>query len=479
MTLALNIPGLSPADRDTLHQLVQQLENKRARNALRSQYYDGKALFKDLGISTPPKFRNFEAVLGWPAKAVDSLSRRCILEGFVIPGQSSQDLGIEDMWFDNALDIEVPQAHDSAFIHSCAFVTTIRGDVRSGEPEVLIMVRDAFNATGLWNPRRRGFDAGLSIVERDKEGAPLYIIMYLPEKVLILTRDYLGGPWRIAQRPNPLGRVPMEPITYRPRLGYPFGKSRITRPVMYITDAAIRTVVRSEIGAEFFTAPQRYGLNIPEDAFANGGWNALMGRFLALEPPSPDEEVDPNFKPEVGQFPQMTMQPHSEQLRQWAALFAAETSIPVSSLGVVQDNPSSAEALYASKEEMVIEAESATRVFGIGWCRAMRNALMVRDNTSELSDEYRKLRAKWRNPSTPSQAAAADAVTKQLSVLPWMAESEVVLEQLGYDRTDIDRLVADRRRSTVSNILNVIQNRANQQATPEPTAQQESSEPTE
>lgn len=464
----LTIPGLSHSDQNTLDKLVNQLESKAPRNKLRSEYHDSRNRFKDLGISTPPKFRNFEAVLGWPAKAVSSLSRRCNLDGFVIAGQRAEDLGIDVIWDDNNMDIEAPQAHDSAFIHSCAFITTIRGDVASGEPEVLMIVRDAFNATGLWDPRKRGFTSGLSVVERDESDRILGLIMYLPDRVMIMNRDYAGGRWRIAMRKNPLGLVPMEPLVYQPRLGRPFGRSRITRSVMYITDAAIRTVVRSEIGAEFFTAPQRYGLNIPEDAFENGGWHAVMGRFLNVEPPSIDEDADPNFQPVVGQFPQMTMQPHTDHLRQWASLFAAETSLPIASLGIVSDNAaSSAESIYASKEELVIEADAATRGFGVGWVRSVRNALMVRENRSEMPEEWRKLRAKWRDPSTPSRAAASDAVAKDVATFPWMADSEVALERAGFSRIDIERLMADKRHGAALQYLERLM-RAPQPETDEP-----------
>lgn len=457
----LPVPGLSFADQATLDELTNQLESKNPRNKVRSDYYDQRNLFKDLGISTPPKFRNFDAVLGWPAKAVDSMSRRCKLDGFTIPGLSAEDLGIDVVWSDNAMDVEAPQAHDSALIHSCAFVTTIKGDTASGEPEVLMMVRDAFNATGLWSPRKRGFTAGLSVIERDgASGLPKYLVLYLPDKVLILNRAQIGGRWTIDTRPNPLGRVPMEPLVYKPRLGRPFGRSRINRAVMYITDSAIRTVVRSEIGAEFYTAPQRYGLNIPQDVFeSSSGWKAIQGRFLMMPPPDPDEEIDPNFAPQLGQFPQISMQPHTDQIRQWAMLFAGETNLPVSSLGIIQDNPASAEALYAAKEELVIECEAATAGFGMGWERAMRNALMVRDNLSEIPDEFRKIRANWRDPATPSRASIADAVTKEVATFPWMADSEVTLERAGYTRAQIDRLMADKRRSTANSLVAALSQR--------------------
>jgi hypothetical protein len=222
---------------------------------------------------------------------------------------------------------------------------------------------------------------------------------------------------------------------------------------MSITDSALRTVVRSEIGAEFYTAPQRWALNVPAAAFEDGGWSAVLGRMIALEPPLMDDELDPNFKPELGQFPQASMQPHTEQLRQWATLFAGETNIPVSSLGIVQDNPSSAEAIYAAKEDLVVEAEHADRVFGRGWVGAMRNAVMLRDNLSDEPDDLKKLQAVWRDPSTPSKAAAADAMAKAVAVIPSLADSDVALEKMGFSRTDIDRIRADQRRSSVTQLL--------------------------
>ena len=214
--------------------------------------------------------------------------------------------------------------------------------------------------------------------------------------------------------------------------------------------------MRSEIGAEFYTTPQRWALNFPSEAFGDSGWQAIMGRVWSIEPPSLDDNLDPSFKPEVGQFPQATMQPHADQLRMFATLFAGATGIPVSSLGIIQDNPASAEALYASKEELVIEAERADRAFGVGWCRAMRNAFMLANGLSEMPQELLKLRAKWRDPATPSKASAADAMAKQIAVLPFLAESEVALEQLGYDRTDIERLMADKRRFNVNSLLSRI-----------------------
>lgn len=249
------------------------------------------------------------------------------------------------------------------------------------------------------------------------------------------------GRWSVSRQVNPIGRVSVHPLVFRPELERPFGHSRISRAVMALTDAAIRTVVRSEVSAEFYASPQRYILGADEDAFAGGDrWQALMSRMLAI---GLNEEGD---KPEVGQFAQLTMQPHSEQLRTIAGLFSGETGMPLSSLGIVHDNPASAEAIYAEKEDLVIEANAANRVFGAGIRNAGVSAVMLRDGLSEVPDELKSLKAKWRNPATPSVVSASDAVVKQVAAIPWLAESDVTLESLGYDQPTITRLLSDKRR---------------------------------
>ena len=53
--------------------------------------------------------------------------------------------------------------------------------------------------------------------------------MYLPNLNVMMVKD--AGVWSVARRPHVYG-VPVDPMRYRPRLGRPFGSSRITRTVM-------------------------------------------------------------------------------------------------------------------------------------------------------------------------------------------------------------------------------------------------------
>lgn len=454
-TTTLDVPGLSDEHQDILNDLLVQLYLKAHRNHLRRTYYDARARLVDLGISIPPQMRDLDTVLGWPGKAVDSLSRRTILDGFTAQDVTTLELGLDALWDENRMDSEVPQGHTSALVHSTAFVFVTAGDTTAGEPPAVITVRSAEWATALWDHRRRRFSAALSILALDPiTGMPTDMVMYVPNLAIIMRYD--APIWDLRQVPHDLG-IPVEALTYRAALDRPFGQSRISRPVMSLTDQAVRTLIRTEVSAEFYSAPQRYALGADESAFIdeNGNhvpaWQAILGRIFAI---SKDEEGD---VPTVGQFPQQSMEPHLAQLRSLASMFAAETSLPVSSLGIVQDNPSSAEAIFAAKEELVVEVQHwETSSLGPAWERTARNALRLVDDSPAARRLYSTVRARWANPATPSIVSAADAMVKQVAAIPELAQTDVALERLGYSQDEIARIHAQWRRGEGQSTLQAL-----------------------
>lgn len=444
----IQILALTHQEQKALDALLAQWKARLPRNNLRAEYYDAKNAVQNLGIAVPPYLQKLDTVLGWPAKAVDHLSSRVVLEKFVVPGSDVDALGLTEHLDANYFDLLAPQTQSSALLHGTAFITTTLGDTSAGEPEVLILGRDALTGTGIFDPRRRELSAALSII-RMKEGSesdPAEMVVYFPDYTMTLT--HTGSVWQVDRRPHRLGRVPVVPMPYRPRLGRPFGTSRLTRPVMTITDSAMRTVIRSEVGAEFFSAPQRVLLGADETAFMddNGNllsqWEAIIGRVWAV-PMGEDADGNP-VKPEVQQMPQVSMQPHTDQLRSFAALFSAASNLPLDALGIVQDNPSSAEAIYAGKEDLLLDAESAQDSFGFAYRQMSRNIIeLVEGRPVPEADNVRTV---WRDASTPSRAQRTDAVSKLIAsgVLP--PDSEVTWEMLGFDEATIERLKHDQRR---------------------------------
>lgn len=435
------IENLPENDKATLQRLLSEWSAKRYRNVLRTTYYEGKQLFRDFGISIPPQLRSFEPTLGWVAKGVDALVDRTHFEGFVTAGDN--DFGVSEIVFDNNLESEFQQSFTSSAMHACSFLSVSNG--ADGEPDVLVMPHAADEATALWDSRRRTLSAFLAVTSWDS-GAPDGLLMMTPDRVYRFTK--VDGRWAGKYDVNPVGRVLAVPLPYKPELKRPFGHSRISRAAMSITDAALRTVLRAEVSSEFYSSPQRWVLGADVEAFAGDNkWKAVMGRLLALERDE-DGEV-----PQVGQFAATSPQPHTDQLRMWASLFAGEMGLSLNSLGIVQDNPSSAEAMYAAKEDLITDAIRATSTWGRSLVESMQLAVMLRDGVDTVPAGMKNMRAQFTDPSMASPSAQADAFVKRAQVIPGFAESEVGLEMAGLTREQILRFKAEQKRVGAQNLL--------------------------
>jgi len=438
LTFSPLVQGLSADHQAAVTRMVQQIQSKQGRNRLRRSFYDYKQTLARIGFSIPPSMRDMHSVLGWPAKAVDSMVRRTVLDSWTVPdGLTTEDIGIAQVYADNRLDSELPAALTSTLMHAVSFVFSTAGDVASGEPESMVTVRSAEWATGTWDARRRCLSEALSITAVDTLGAPTDMALYLPGLVVLMRRT--GSSWDLRQVRHDLG-VPVEPVPYRPLLDRPFGSSRISRPVMDLTNAAMRTFARTEVGAEFFNAPQRYALGADEAAFKDEsgatlpGWSVVLGRMLTLT-----RDEDGNL-PTVGQFPQQSMVPNIDHFRMISQAFAAETSLPLRALGVMGDNPESAESQQMAERELELEIRNWQKsALTPALHRAMTNSLRILDDSPAARGVYRQMRPHWKRPDTIALGAAVDAVQKIDAVSPGFGASAVGLEMAGLEPEQIER----------------------------------------
>ena len=450
-----DVVGLAEDDAALMARLVKQWQAKRARNALRRQYRDMQVNVAFLGASVPPYMRDqLDIVCGWPDKAVTSLASRCMWDGVTSPSGEEDPLGAMSLLHDNRFDLLVPELVDATLTYCCSFVVALPGDPAAGDPDVVVTGADALWATGLWDVRRRGLEAGLLVDSADDNGKPTSMLLLTSEHV---TRLALGdrGWVAVARMDHSLGRVPMEPLPYRPALGRPFGRSRISREVMSITDRVVRAGFRTEVSSDLYAAPALLLLGADESMFQNAQgertplWSWYMGRLKSLPK---DEDGD---KPDLQVIPQQSMDPFLAMKRALAAEFASATSLPISALGIVQDNPSSAEAIYAAKEDLVVEAMNTTRSIGYGLNRVVQDAICLRDGipVSEMDDEVRNLATRWRNPAMPSVVSQSDAMVKQIGAIPELAQTDVALEELGYSAEQIVRIRSQIKRAQAGGVL--------------------------
>ena len=432
-------------DRETVRDLLDLYRRKVVRNLLRDRYYGMKSKPRELGIAVPPNLRDLEQAVGWPAKAVDALADRSQFDGFVCSDEGVTDrlAGIASA---NGMKRRYRKAVKSELKHSCAFLTVTDGSEEGRDPSPLVSMFPATAAAALWSDRLNRISAGMVVVDRDRRagrgGEPTWVNVFTDDAVIALRRD--GAGWVADYYPHGMGRCLMEPLAHEATIERPFGCSRITRAVMAITDDAMRASVRSEVAAEFFTSPQKYLLGADKSALGDESkWDAYIGSIFAI---NKDREGD---VPQFGQLAQGSMQPHADYMRMLAARFSGETDVPISELGVISDNPSSAEAIYAAKEPLVIDAQNLNADNGEALANVALMALAVENGTDYETERSRGLavQAKFRNPAMPSLVSQSDAMVKMISALPWLAESDVALEEFGFTDDQIQRLRGDRAKA--------------------------------
>lgn len=461
------VPELDVSEQDTLDALAKKLHDKQPRNLLRACYYDGKRALRQVGSVIPPQYYRLALTLGWAAKAVDALSRRCNLDGLQWAAGDLPSLGFDEVWNGNRCRTELGSGTHSSLLHGTAFLVNTQGDETAGEIPGLIHVKDAFDATGTWNARRRALSDLLSITSRDDDGKPDALALYLDDLTIIVERD--GGKWVEVDRSEHTWGVPAEPLVYKPEVRRPFGHSRISRVTMSMHDQALRTLIRTEGHADVFSFPQMVLLGADERIFKNAdgtvkaSWQVVLGRIFGI----PDDEDAENPRADVKQFLASSPQPHIDLYSQQAKAFAGEHDIPVSSLGVAAEtNTTTEDGSNNAERNLIAEAEGATDEWTPPIVRAISRAMAMANGLTEIPKEWQSIEAKWRSPAFLSRAAQADAGAKQLGAVPWLAETEVGLELLGLTDAQIKRALNDRRRMGGSAALRAITDRAAAAAAP-------------
>ena len=372
------------SDLKGIEHLRNKLECKRSRVRKRYDFYEMKNIAKDLNVSVPTEFLHIKATLGWCGKAVDSLADRLVFHSF-----ENDNFDLTEIFKMNNSDILFDNAILSALISSCCFVYISVDENKYPRLQVI----DGANATGVLDPITNLLIEGYAVLERNKSGNPLVEAYFIKGE----THIYQNKVMQIVLKnnaPYPL----LVPIINRQDAVRPFGHSRISRACMKITEAALRTVKRSEISAEFYSYPQKYVLGMDEDAETLDKWKATMSSMLRID------KGENGDTPVVGQFQQQSMGPYIDQMKMFASLFAGETGLTVDDLGFVSDNPSSAEAIKASHENLRLTARKAQRDFGSGFLNVGYLAACLRDDFSYQRRQFYLTEPVWEPIFEPDAA---------------------------------------------------------------------------
>lgn len=441
-----------------------------ARNQEKSAYYNAEINVQNLQLAFKDDqvARIVSPSVSWASKAVDMLAERSQLDFFAFPSDKTalQEV-IKNVYAANDLDNLYRQATISELIHGCACFTVTRGDSAFGEPAAVVNVYSALNSALKWNMRHKCVEYGMTITKVDDMGSVAGINLFTGYEVLTLTRE--NNTWTSTRQIHYMQRPLIEPIVYAPTIDNPLGKSRITRTVRTIINNALREDLRAEIAAEIFTVPQRYFLNVDTDELKSN-FKTYWNSYFMLS-----GDADGRSAPTAGQFTPPGIQEHLSYKRALASEFAGETGIPLTSLGITTDNPASAEAIMAAREDLIRQAEylnQCNRPHMLNVARLMYAVAADKPYTDACA-ELAGVFPYFKRTDMPSRAAIADMALKEVQSIPELAETKTFLRQLFPDDAElsvlIDELKTTRESRATDNLINAIANSA-QAHTDKPTA---------
>lgn len=463
-------------------ELFSVWDRTRARNKKLTTYYTMKNSLKDLGISIPKNMLKMNCVVGWCKKAIDANASRAVFDGFVFEGENNKEL--DTIMSENRMHTKISQAIKSSLIHGISAISIMQGN--TNEPRVMVRVFSANQFACLWNKDAERIGASIVLSDVDTKGIASKYVAYFDDAVLTMQR--VDKTWSVEIEPNKMGRPLMELLVYDPDIDRPLGHSLLTPEILGIVDKAMRDVLRMEVGAEFFTFPQRYVLGASEDLFStvpegctkcdDGSWRNEAGEEVKLIPNeqarfkayigallsiSRDENGD---LPQVGQFSASTADNFTRVFENDAQRFSGATNVPLAQLGVLSNNYTSSDALNASNDPLVLSVEHMTRVYGEALANVGRMILAISEDKTiqELTDKQKSITVSWEDASKPTTSSIADAWTKIASIDNSIIGTRVFYEGLGFTQAQIDRLMSQKENNSAIDALNKLAEQANQKA---------------
>lgn len=411
-------------------------------------YFNANQNVVDLGISMPKNFRGLKPGVGWASRAVNTLSDRINFDGF-----ANDKVGVNDLLDDTGAFTVFGKAKSDALIAGCAFIAVL-----PTEDSVKLLPFTAVEATGNIDQRTGLLDSGLAVLRwyqydpADANARGWSKVGLVPQDYAVFTKDYTA--YFINQQlawitVNPTKRPLLHVITHRQSADRPFGKSRISNTVRRIIDEVGRLKVRYEIAAEFYSTPQRYVNGLADGSVDNATLEAALGKIWTI---TKDEDGE---KPEIGQLAQMSINQFSDQKKDLARDFCAETALTLRNLGYETANPTSAESLSAMSDDLLLEAQACQTEFGREFREIAISARMAIDKTDSIPSGLRAIEAAWKPVFQIDVASAGDAAYKLIQAMPELAGTTTLYRMLGMNVREAEELAEKSRNARPNDFMQI------------------------
>ena len=407
--------------------------------------------------------------INWARVIVGSIEERLDVEGFRLSADSAPESELWQIWQGNNLDEWSQLGHVDAMAHGRSFALVWADPDQPEMPRISVESATQMNVT--YRPGSRRIAAAAKVFanpdpDPKDPGSNRIGWLYLPDRAeqYVSTRE-IGVPrWRkVDEKPNPLGVVPVSPLVNRPSLTDLSGESELV-DVIPLVDAVNKLATDLMVASEKQAMGDRWaiGLEIPRDAQANARlreevrakWDeATKGKTWLAGPGV-----------EFGQFPAAQLDNFTGAIKMFVSQIAAIAGLPPHYLGLSSDNPASADAIRSAEASLVKKALRKQTAFGGAWEDAMRLAVAVREGIplADLPPEFARLETDWKDPTTPTPGAKADAALKLTSGDSPIIDVDQAREDLGYTPGQIAAMNARAMRSRAEAVTADVRARVDQ-----------------
>ena len=449
--------GLSSAQRETVAELADVYGKVLGRNSVLDEYYEGKVYVPELGLTVDRSdFKEARSAIAcyWPEKVVDALADRIRLRAASDGTADGLAAAIVDA---NNVVGQYDGFLTSKLKHGPMFATV---GAQGGGKLPLVRFHSAKTAVAL-PPDDMSYGeigAGLAISRWGRgDGVsahvPIAVNLYEQDTTTVLVSE--NGNWKVDYSTRSVG-VPMMFAFVHKRTGEkPFGKSRISRFVQGLTKSAVRVLWDAEVSAALYAMPKDAIMGLSDDqydAMLSNKQKAYMDTLLLAT--TNDDGGLPKMQRLTANSPEV----YRTQLNMLGAQLSGATGTPLNSLGIVQDNPSSAEAIQASREDICLIAENDIQADRESMRALLRCASAVARNTTldGLTAAERDVRVAYAEPMLNSRSAMADFAVKFASVRDGFGKTRTCARMMGMDEDAIDSLEAEERRSRANMMVDAL-----------------------
>ncbi|AHB29806.1 portal protein [Mycobacterium phage CloudWang3] len=392
-------------------QMLDDFENSIRDLDSNTSYYEAERRPEAIGVTVPVQMQGLLAHVGYPRLYVDSIAERQAVEGFRLGDADDADEELWQWWQANNLDIEAPLGYTDAYVHGRSYITISKPDPTidiGWDPNTpIIRVEPPTRMYAEIDPRIGRVSKAIRAVY-DSEGNEIQAAtLYTPTDTFGWFKNSDGEWVDWFTVTHGLGIVPVVPLPNRTMLSDLYGTTEITPELRSMTDASARILMLMQATAELMGVPQRLIFGIkPEEIGVDSEtgqtlFDAYLARILAFE--------DPEGK--IQQFSAAELTNFTNALDNIAKQVAAYTGLPPQYLSTAADNPASAEAIRAAESRLIKKIERKNLIFGGAWEEAFRIAYRIMKG-GDVTPEMQRMETIWRDPSTPTWAAKADAATK-------------------------------------------------------------------